>query len=174
MFLCGLFLFVLGVAHADDLEKSPVNIKVVQTDVAKGDTVQVQVVNLSTQTVIVDREALQQPDFMVSKNITEKGDENDKDLVTGASHGSIGGRWTVAQLQRREPERLVTILPGQTFTLDVEITKLLSGIDKTYPHGDIGVMFKFHDFLSAVDGKDTADDVFKASVATERTKINWR
>ena len=78
------------------------------------------------------------------------------------------------QLQRREPKRVVTISPGGTFILDVEIAKLLSGIDKAYPHGNIEVKFAFHDFLLAVDGKDTTDEVFKARLEAERAKINWR
>ena len=177
LFVCGLLLVFLGAAHADDKtdvpKENPVSIKVVQTADAKGDSVQIEVVNSSPQTVIVDRESLEQPDYTVSKAVTEKGSEIGKDMVM-STNSSAGGRWTVDQLQRREPKRLITILPGRTFTLDVSITKLLNHIDKTYPHGDIELRLTFHDFLLAVGGKDTTDEMFKARVVVERIKINWR
>ena len=176
--VCNFLLFLAVIGHADDTmldqKKGPVEIKVVQQDAAKGESVQIQVVNLSEHSVVVDREALQQPDFTVSKDITEKDSDGTRELVQGASHGSTGGRWTVAQLHRREPKRLVTILPKEMFTLDVPITKLLSGIDPSYPHGSIEVKCTFHDFLLSVHGKDTTDNVFEARVEAERAKINWR
>ena len=89
-------------------------------------------------------------------------------------HGSVGGRWSLAQLQRREPKRLVTVPPGQTFTAEVEINTLLGGISPGFPHGTIQVTFTFHDFLMAVGGKETDEDTFKAGVKADEVTIHWR
>ena len=67
-----LFLFVTGV-HADDPKKSPVSIKVVQAADAKGDSIQIQVVNSSTRTIIVDRGGIAAARFHGFQGCVRKG-----------------------------------------------------------------------------------------------------
>lgn len=172
----GFYIVLVGVAHADDkpavVKESPVSIKVVQVTDPKADMVEVQVMNSSKDTILVDRQALQEPDFMASKDVSEKGSGELEDLNTGTTHGSVGGRWTVAQLQRREPERLITIQPGQTFTAKLEVNMLLKGIDTQFQHGEIEVAFGFHDLILAVGGTEADVLMYGAVIHADRILIH--
>ena len=151
----------------------PVRIHVAQAADENITSVHIEVQNTSTGTIIVDRNGLLEADFNASKPLPSNADGSVKGLHTGTSHFSIGGRWSVDQLRRREPQRVITILPGKTFTLDTNAASLLKGIDAEFQRGEIEVQFTFHDFLLAVDGESSSPDLFKAKVKADQIKVVW-
>lgn len=169
-------LVLVGVAHADDkpavVSKALVSIKVVQVADAKADVVEVTVTNASKDTIVVDRQALQEPDFKASKDESEKGSEEIKELHMDRIHGSTGGHWSLAQLQRREPQRVIIILPDQTFTTKLEVHTLLRGIDEQFQHGDIQVAFGFHDLILAVGGTEADVLMYGAVIHADKILIH--
>jgi hypothetical protein len=128
-----LWLLLLQAAftlHADDQIASPVSIHITQIPNAEADSLQVEVTNISKGTVIVDRKEFLETNFQASTKATIGKDGLSSSLHTGSVFDVAGGHWTVDQLRRREPERVVSILPQHKFTIDVDANILLQHLGK--------------------------------------------
>ena len=145
----------------------PISIKAVQVNSKVPETIQFEVVNSSASTVSVDSRKLKEPGYDISKVINEE-----TDLCTNRmSFSTDEQRPTLDQLPK--PHWMVSIPPGQTFTIELPVHKLLHDVDTRFLHDEIKVVFSVREFLLAVGGKETDERTFQATCRSNEVTIKW-
>lgn len=122
----------------------PLSISIRKIVISGADTIQVIVRNQSQSTLMLDRTALQEPGFSVTKQLGIVGG-NIKELHWGYTPGVAGGPSAAEILH--DLKRVVAILPNGEMTIPIDPKMLLSKIPKEVAGNKLSLRLEFRDAI---------------------------